>query len=111
MGFFFNVPASIPPEPAKPAEVPLESAGDKFLRELHLQKPKLLDAKLDLHARIIEEFNLVSLDKLSREELLNQIRDYVASYAHAEKLTLNQKELEAFTDEVVDEMKGYGPIE
>jgi pilus assembly protein CpaF len=111
MGFFFHVPPSTPSEPAKPAEVPLESAGDKFLHELHLQKPTLLDAKLDLHARIIEEFNLVSLDKLSREEFLNEIRNYVAAYAHAEKLALNQKELKAFSDEVVDEMRGYGPIE
>ena len=113
MGFFFHVPSSTPSEPAKPVEVPvhLESAGDKFLRELHLQKPKLLDAKLDLHSRIIEEFNLASLDKLSREEFLNEIRNYVEAYAHAEKLALNQKELKSFTDEVVDEMRGYGPIE
>jgi len=111
MGFFFHVPSTIPSEPEKPAEIAPESAGDKFLRELHLQKPKLLDAKLDLHARIIEEFNLASLDKLSREEFLNEIQNYVATYAHAEKLALNQKELKAFTEEVVDEMRGYGPIE
>src|SRR5262245_11405688 len=111
MGFFFHVPASTPSELAKPAEVPLESAGDKFLRELHLQKPKLLDAKLDLHSRIIDEFNLVSLDKLSRTELFDEIRSYVATYARTAKLALNQKELKAFTEEVVDEMRGYGPIE
>ena len=110
MGLFFNVPRT-QSEPEQIATVPLESAGDKILRELRMQKPTLLDAKLKLHARIIDEFNLVSLDKLSREELLNELRSYVATYARAEKLTLNQKELQAFTDEVVDEMKGYGPIE
>src|SRR5215467_5240823 len=76
-----------------------------------MQKPTLLDAKLDLHARIIDEFNLVALDKLSREELLNEIRSYVGTYARTAKLALNQKELQAFTEEVVDEMKGFGPIE
>jgi pilus assembly protein CpaF len=111
MGFFFSVPPTTQIEPAKPAAVPLEAAGEKIFRELRMQKPTLLDAKLQLHARIIDEFNLVALDKMSREELLNEIRSYVATYARAEKLALNQKELQAFTEEVVDEMKGFGPIE
>jgi pilus assembly protein CpaF len=114
MGLFFNVPTA-QPEPAKSAPGPaapvVEVSTEKVLRELRAQKPTLLDAKLKLHARIIDEFNLVQLDKLSREELLAEIRSYVAAYARNEKLTLNQKELQAFTDEVVDEMKGYGPIE
>jgi pilus assembly protein CpaF len=114
MGLFFNV-ATAQPEPAKHAAVPaaaaVEVSTEKVLRELRAQKPTLLDAKLNLHARIIDEFNLVHLDKLSREELLNELRSYVVNYARAEKLTLNQKELQAFTEEVVDEMKGYGPIE
>src|SRR6516164_2182659 len=114
MGLFFNVPTA-QPEPAKSAPGPaapvVEVSTEKVLRDLRAQKPTLLDAKLNLHARIIDEFNLVQLDKLSREELLAEIRSYVATYARNEKLTLNQKELQAFTEEVVDEMKGYGPIE
>jgi pilus assembly protein CpaF len=110
MGFFFSVPPTVA-DSTKPAPVVLEAAGEKIFRELRMQKPTLLDAKLDLHARIIDEFNLIALDKLSREELLNELRSYVANYARAEKLALNQKELQAFTEEVVDEMKGFGPIE
>jgi pilus assembly protein CpaF len=112
MGLFFNVPTT-QAEPAKPAAAPaaVEVSAEKVLRELRTQKPTLLDAKLNLHARIIDDFNLVQLDKLSREELLEELRSYVVNYARAEKLALNQKELQAFTEEVVDEMKGYGPIE
>src|SRR5262249_19183519 len=109
MGFFFVPPTAA--DPAKPAAVPLEAAGEKIFREVRMQKPTLLHAKLELHARIIDEFNLVALDKLSREELLNELRSYVATYARTAKLALNQKELQAFTEEVVDEMKGFGPIE
>ncbi len=36
---------------------------------------------------------------------------YVADYAARERLTLNQRELEAFALEIVDEMIGLGPIE
>jgi pilus assembly protein CpaF len=112
MGLFFNVPTT-QAEPAKPAASPaaVEVSAEKVLRELRTQKPTLLDAKLNLHARIIDDFNLVQLDKFSREELLEELRSYVVNYARAEKLALNQKELQAFTEEVVDEMKGYGPIE
>jgi pilus assembly protein CpaF len=110
MGLFFNIPTA-PAEPLKPGAAPSDVSADKVFRELRAQKPTLLDAKLKLHARIIDEFNLISLDKLSREELLNEIRSYVTTYARNEKLTLNQKELQAFTEEVVDEMKGFGPIE
>jgi pilus assembly protein CpaF len=110
MGFFFTAPPTVA-DPARPAPVLLESAGEKIIHEVRMQKPMLLDAKLELHARIIDEFNLVSLDKLSRAELFDEIRSYVATYARTAKLALNQKELQAFTEEVVDEMKGFGPIE
>src|SRR5262249_57694563 len=79
MGFFFVPPTAA--DPAKPAAVPLEAAGEKILREVRMQKPTLLHAKLELHARIIDEFNLVALDKLSREELLNELPRYVPTYA------------------------------
>jgi pilus assembly protein CpaF len=110
MGFFFTAPTTAA-DPARPAAVLLESAGEKIIHEVRVQKPMLLDAKLELHASIIDEFNLVSLDKLSRAELFDEIRSYVATYARTAKLALNQKELQAFTEEVVDEMKGFGPIE
>ena len=74
-------------------------------------RPALLDEKLKLHTQIIDEFNLTQLEKLSRDELIQQIRSYVANYVSAEQISLNQKELDRFSEEIVDEMIGYGPIE
>ncbi len=71
----------------------------------------LVDAKVRLHGRIIDEFNLALIDKLSPEDLAKQVARYVADYAARERLTLNQRELEAFALEIVDEMIGLGPIE
>jgi len=79
--------------------------------DLIARRPALLDEKLKLHARIIDEFNLTLLEKLPREELVKQVAAYVAAYVRAEKISLNQRELEIFTDEIIDEMTGYGPIE
>jgi pilus assembly protein CpaF len=80
-------------------------------RELMAQRPALLDEKLKLHERIIDEFNLVSLEKLPREDLVREVRAYLGEYMRTERLSLNQKELQAFADEIVDEMTGFGPIE
>jgi pilus assembly protein CpaF len=74
-------------------------------------QPSLLDAKLKLHGRIIDEFNLAVLEKLSPDELRREVQAYVVGFVRAERISLNQKELESFTSEVLAEMIGYGPIE
>ena len=75
------------------------------------KRPALLDEKLKLHTQIIDEFNLAHLEKLSREELIREIRTYVADYVRSERISLNQKELNIFSEDIVDEMIGFGPIE
>ena len=75
------------------------------------RRPALLDEKLKLHGRIIDEFNLALLDKLAPDELYRQVHVYVSNYVRAERISLNQKELEVFTNEVLAEMIGFGPIE
>jgi pilus assembly protein CpaF len=92
------------------AEPPVPDA-ETFYRELIDQRPALLDEKLKLHARIIDEFNLTVLEKLPRTELVKQVNAYVAKYVRSEKISLNQRELDIFSEEIVDEMTGYGPIE
>ena len=75
------------------------------------RRPALLDEKLEIHTLIIDEFNLASLEKLPRHELIREIKAFVANYTREERIALNQKELEIFSAEIVDEMVGFGPIE
>jgi pilus assembly protein CpaF len=93
-----------------PTEAPKIEA-DRLYQELIDRRPALIDEKLKLHARIIDEFNLPVLEKLPHEEFVQQVRTYVANYVRAENLSLNQKELNAFGEEIIAEMIGYGPIE
>jgi pilus assembly protein CpaF len=79
--------------------------------DLMARRPALLDEKLKLHGRIIDEFNLAILEKLSPDDLRREVQTYVANYIRAERISLNQKELEIFTSEVLAEMTGFGPIE
>jgi len=88
-----------------------DSETEALYKDLIERRPALLEEKLKLHARIIDEFNLTLLEKLPRGELVKQVAAYVATYVRSERISLNQRELEIFSEEIVDEMTGYGPIE
>jgi pilus assembly protein CpaF len=72
---------------------------------------RLLDAKVRLHRRLIEEINLSALEKLPEEEMRLHIKQLVTQYILVERLALNQQELEDFVSEILDEMTGLGPLE
>src|SRR6516225_5069349 len=71
------VPAPAPEEPLKPT----------------LLSEKLLDAKVRLHRRLIEEVNLSVLEKMPDEEMRRHIHGLVQQYIVAERLALNAHEL------------------
>src|SRR6516162_6446027 len=83
----------------------------RFYSDLIAQRPALLEEKLKLHSRIVDEFNLALLEKLSPEELQRQVQAYIGNYVRVERISLNHKELDIFTREVIAEMTGFGPIE
>src|SRR5687768_7733713 len=85
--------------PAPPAE------PNKRIRQ------DLIDAKVRLHRKLIDDLKLAMLERLSKEDLRRQIADIVGDYVRTERILLNAKELELFTNEVFDELTGLGPIE
>jgi pilus assembly protein CpaF len=76
-----------------------------------LLSDKLLDAKVRLHRRLIEEINLQALEKLPEDEMRAHIQQLVTQYILVERLALNQQELNDFVSEILDEMTGLGPLE
>jgi pilus assembly protein CpaF len=91
------------PEPAKERAQP-ESSNP-------LLSDKLLDAKVRLHRRLIEEVNLSALEKLPEAEMRQHIQQLVTQYIVVERLALNANELNEFVSEILDEMTGLGPLE
>ncbi|HVZ51141.1 MAG TPA: CpaF family protein [Pseudolabrys sp.] len=87
---------------AAPAQ---QSSGNPLLTE------KLLDAKVRLHRRLIEEINLSALEKLPEEEIRRHVQQLVSQYVLVERLALNAQELAEFVSEILDEMTGLGPLE
>jgi pilus assembly protein CpaF len=100
-------------EPAVADKTPETSSArpDDVYADLIARRPGLLDEKLKLHERIIDEFNLTALEKMPPDELAKQVRAYVGDHVRRESLSLNQKELDLFSNEIIAEMTGYGPLE
>jgi pilus assembly protein CpaF len=99
-----EAPAFVSPIPEIITEMPSDGGNP-------LLSAKLLDAKVRLHRRLIEEINLSALEKLPPEEMKKQIGGLVSQYVMNERLPLNTRELSDFVDEILDEMTGLGPLE
>src|SRR5471032_2762063 len=71
----------------------------------------MLDMRLRLHNKLIEEIDLSKLDKLDEGEMRRQVRRLVADFAKTERMALNGAELDELGASVFDEMVGLGPLE
>ena len=71
-------------------------AGGAPLNANPLLSDKLLDAKVRLHRRLIEEINLSALEKLPEQEIRQHIQQLVSQYILVERLALNTQELNDF---------------
>jgi pilus assembly protein CpaF len=101
---FPETPAEPPPPPPPPPVVQQPAANP-------LLSDKLLDAKVRLHRRLIEEINLSALEKLPEDEIRRHVQQLVSQYVLVERLALNAQELAEFVSEILDEMTGLGPLE
>src|SRR5690349_10846066 len=72
------------PEPENP---PTAEPANPLLTD------KLLDAKVRLHRRLIEEINLSALEKLPEDEMRAHIQQLVTQHVVSDRLALNSREL------------------
>src|SRR5215510_1042160 len=121
----FTARRTTTPEQAPPQEsssTPLEGVSWTVFPETNAEQAtapaespllsdKLLDAKVRLHRRLIEEINLSALDKIPEEEIRRHVQQLVSQYVLVERLPLNTQELSDFISEILDEMTGLGPLE
>ncbi|HTK42193.1 MAG TPA: ATPase, T2SS/T4P/T4SS family, partial [Gemmatimonadales bacterium] len=89
------------PPPPRAAAAPSSGAKQHFFQEI----------KGRVHRKLIERLNLSSLDKLSREQVVDAIRKVVHDLLAAEAAPLNFEEREELVRQVLDEIFGLGPIE
>ena len=94
----------------RPNVVPIAVDGVRSRSSL-LLTPQLIDAKVRLHHKLIDELNLSHIEKIPRSELRLQVHNLISEHVLAERIPLNTVELDEFVDEVLDELTGLGPIE
>ncbi|MEM9670616.1 MAG: CpaF family protein [Pseudomonadota bacterium] len=114
----FSQSVSQPPAPSpalpkgdsdRPTEKSLLAAEDTGSAQRHAQA--LLDAKIRVHNRLIDELELSSLEKLGDADLKRQVRAIVMEIIREEGMAMSSTEIGQFADAVFDEMTGLGPIE
>lgn len=99
--------AGAEPVPAPPSA---EAVPAKVVEELR-HSDDYLALKLDLHAFLIEKYNLAALDTIDAEGLQGEIRPIVRDYVRDQGIAMNAAELDTLTADTADEMLGLGPIE
>ncbi|ABI77351.1 type II/IV secretion system protein [Hyphomonas neptunium ATCC 15444] len=97
------VPAPVAPQ-AAPAVSPKQTQAEQASFDL-------LDAKLRVHAKLIDELDLSALDKLDDETMRRRVRGIISEIIRKEEMALSAAEEASFADAVMDEMTGLGPIE
>ncbi|MBY9067052.1 CpaF family protein [Hyphomonas sp. WL0036] len=95
-------PAAAPPTPTPAPQARNNSDQASF---------DLLDAKLRVHAKLIDELDLSQLDKLDDETMRRRVRGIIGEIIRKEEMALSAAEEASFADAVMDEMTGLGPIE
>ncbi|HEX4095982.1 MAG TPA: ATPase, T2SS/T4P/T4SS family, partial [Caulobacteraceae bacterium] len=106
-----DAPPAPPPETTPTALSGLTKEPAPPPTPVHAPRDELLDIRLKLHSRLIDDLDLSKLDKLDDHEQRRQVRGLVADFARDERLALNASELDQLGASVFDEMTGLGPIE
>ena len=103
--------------PAVKKEAPEANAQEAAPPPVSRGKPEpsagfdLLDAKLRIHAKLIDELDLSALDKMDDETMRRRVRGIIGEIIRKEEMALSATEEASFADAVMDEMTGLGPIE
>ena len=92
-----------PPPPPPPRVEPAAASGSQHAVFQHI--------KGRVHRRLIERLNLSSLDKLTRDQVVEAIRKVVYDLLSQESAPLNFDEREELVTQVLDEIFGLGPLE
>ncbi len=75
------------------------------------RRRRLLNLRVDLHKRLLEELNLAAIEKVTESELRGEISAIVREQMSGSDFVLSRSEIEQLCEELVDEVTGLGPLE
>jgi pilus assembly protein CpaF len=101
------------PEAARPAAAPAIArapepppAPPPALVDQHL-----VELKVRLHQRLLDEIQLSAIEKMPREQFEGEVGQIVSELLVGEQTPLNASERRQIVSDILDEILGYGPLE
>src|SRR4051794_19547171 len=98
----------------EPVPVPVEPPPETIAGPSAEIDPKLralIDIKVRLHQKLLDEIDLTATEKLPKTAFQEQVGTLVRDLLRTERMQLNQQEQAQLTVEIIDEMIGLGPLE
>ncbi|MGP3722648.1 CpaF family protein [Cereibacter sphaeroides] len=113
-----SVTAPVAPAPARPAAPPRPGpaaprtgaeaiASDKEKK----RKERLMELKVELHRRLLDDLNLAALETASESSLRSEIAAICGEALEEMSVVLNKDERAILNQELYDEVMGLGPLE
>ena len=103
-----GVVSARPTAPSMPARSPAEAvAADKEAK----RKQRLMELKLELHKRLLENLNLSALEHASEQSLKAEISNLAGEALDEMSVALNKDDRTLLVQELYDEVMGLGPLE
>lgn len=76
-----------------------------------LYSPNMLAVQSEIHHRLLRETDFTTLENMTREQLAEHIRRFANVVLTAHDMTLPVRTLEQLVDAVINEVRGFGPLE
>jgi pilus assembly protein CpaF len=76
-----------------------------------LSEPHLIELKVKLHQRLLDEIQLSAIEKMERSQFENEVGQIVSELLVGETTPLNASERRQIVSDILDEILGYGPLE
>ena len=96
------------PIPGGPQRTPAETvAADKEQK----RKDRLMELKVELHKRLLENLNLAALEHASEASLKQEISSITSEALDELSVALNKEDRTTLNQELYDEVMGLGPLE
>ncbi|MDO3378433.1 CpaF family protein [Geoalkalibacter halelectricus] len=82
-----------------------------FVPQVPERDETFYDLKHKIHNLLVDEINLPALESLSKEEIAPEINAMVQKLLVKEGVVFNEQEKNDLAEEILDELKGLGPLE
>ncbi|MDA7427611.1 CpaF family protein [Primorskyibacter aestuariivivens] len=95
----------------EPVAETVNGKNGKLVVHSEYEPPDFVNERVDMHRFLLDKINLSILDTMEEDEIHDELRPLVRSYAKDNNFPLSSTELDALISDIGDEMLGLGPIE